>query len=195
MSRNDMICAMTNAAPKILTLTRLGNPILREKMPRLSRDDIVSDAVRELIENIRYTNQQKKYGMGLAAPQVGVRMAFSVIGIKPTPTRPNLDVFESVIINPEYTGVGQRARMWEGCQSIGSGEDILYGKVLRYKQIQAKWLDENGAKHSEVLSGFVAHVFQHETDHLDGIVFMDRGVDKKSLMLADEFRKRIVKKK
>lgn len=180
--------------PKILTLTRLGNPILREKMPKLSAKDIASDEVRELIENIRYTNQQKKYGMGLAAPQVGVRMAFSVIGIKPTPTRPDLKVFESVIINPKYIGVGRRVRMWEGCQSIGSGEDIIYGKVLRYKQIYAKWLDETGVERSETLDGIVAHVFQHETDHLDGIVFMDRDVDKKSLMMADEFRERVVKK-
>lgn len=180
--------------PKILTLTRLGNPILREKMPLVALSDINSEDVQTLIENIRYTNQQKKYGMGLAAPQVGVRRALSVIGIKPTPTRPDLEVFESVIINPEYVGVGRRARMWEGCQSIGSGDDILYGKALRYKKIQAKWLDETGTERSETLEGFVAHVFQHETDHLSGVVFMDRDVDKSSLMMADEYRERVVKK-
>lgn len=177
--------------PEILKLTRLGDPILREKMPLVEKDKILSGEVRSLIENIRYTNQKKQYGVGLAAPQVGIRLALSVIGIKPTPTRPNLEPFESVIINPSYVGIGRRTAMWEGCQSVGSGDDILYGKALRYKKIEARWLDENGMSHEEVLDGFVAHVFQHETDHLDGIVFIDRVRDQKSFMMVDEYRKRI----
>lgn len=176
--------------PEILELTRLGDPILREQMPHLSQTDIVSEPVKELIANIRYTNEKKQYGVGLAAPQVGVRLALSVIGIKPTPTRPDLDRFESVIINPAYDGVGRRVALWEGCQSIGSGDDILYGKALRYKKINATWFDENVVSHQEVLEGFVAHVFQHETDHLHGIVFLDRVRDKKSFMMADEYKKR-----
>lgn len=181
--------------PQILKLTRLGDPILREKMAEVSVDEIKSPKVQELIENIRYTNQKKQYGVGLAAPQVGERLALSVIGIKPTPTRPNLETFDSVIINPSYTGIGRRVTMWEGCQSIGSGDDTIYGKALRYKIVEATWLDENGVPHQEVLKGFVAHVFQHEADHLNGIVFLDRVKDKHSFMMADEYRDRIVKAK
>ena len=177
---------------KLLTLTRLGNPILREKMPELSRDEILSIEVQQLIENIRYTNQKKQYGVGLAAPQVGARFALSVIGIKPTPSRPELEPFDSVIINPTYTGIGRRVSMWEGCQSIGSRDDILYGKALRHKTIHANWIDEEAVSHQEVLEGFVAHVFQHEADHLNGIVFLDRVKDKTSFMMADEYRERIV---
>lgn len=120
---------------RILELTRAGNPILREVMPRLAPEDIVSDEIQDLIADIRYTNQQKQYGVGLAAPQVGVRAALSLIGIKPTPNRPNLETFEQVIINPAYKGIGRRTGMWEGCQSVGSGDDIVYAKALRFEEI------------------------------------------------------------
>lgn len=79
---------------KVLGLTRVGNPILREVMPHLTAEEIASNEVQTLIANIRYTNQEKQYGVGLAAPQVGARYALSVIGIKPTPNRPNLEPFE-----------------------------------------------------------------------------------------------------
>lgn len=181
------------AERKILTLTRAGNPILREVMPELSQEEIVSDEIQSLIADIRYTNQKKEYGVGLAAPQVGARYALSVIGIKPTPNRPNLEPFEQVIINPHYEGIGRRMGMWEGCQSIGSGDDVLYGKALRYKEINAEWLDETGEHHKRLLDGFVAQVFQHETDHSNGILFVDRVRNSKTFMMADEYRKRVVK--
>lgn len=174
-----------------LALTRAGDPILREVMPLLTPDEIASDKIKNLITDIRHTCQKKEYGVGLAAPQVGARYALSVIGIKPTPTRPNLDVFEQVIINPTYEGIGRRAGMWEGCISIGSGDNTLFAKALRFRKINAEWLDENGTHHQELLGGFVAHVFQHETDHLNGILFVDCVRDTKTYMMADEYRKRI----
>lgn len=180
---------------KILTLTRFGDPILREEAKKLTRAEIESDDIQQLIAAIRYTNDQKKYGVGLAAPQVGVGVSLSVIGIKETPQRPELQKFDSVIINPSYVGIGRRAGMWEGCQSCGRGKETLFGKALRYKQIHATWLDEHGIVHHEKLEGFVAHVFQHETDHLNGILFVDRVRDTKTYMMADEYRKRIIKKK
>lgn len=179
----------------ILKLTRAGNPILRDAMPHLSVDEIRSPETQQLIANLRYTNESKKYGVGLAAPQVGARLALSLIGIKPTPNRPEREPFESIIINPSYEGIGRRNGMWEGCQSFGKGDNLLFGKALRYKKIDASWLDENGEMHQEQLDGFVAHVFQHETDHLNGILFVDRVRDSKTFMLADEYRKRIVQKK
>lgn len=180
--------------PKVVKLTRFGNPILREGARRLSLDEIKSDKVRRLIADIRYTNETKKYGVGLAVPQVGESIALSVIGIKPTPTRPNLEKFDQVIINPAYEGIGRRSGMWEGCQSSGTGKSTLYGKALRYRKIRASWYDEHTEFHDEELDGFVAHVFQHETDHLNGVLFVDRVRDTKTYMLADEYRKRVVKK-
>ncbi len=177
----------------ILKLTRAGNPILREVMPQLSVEEIRLPETQQLIADIRYTNETKKYGVGLAAPQVGAPLALSIIGIKPTPNRPDREPFDSVIINPSYQGVGRRMGMWEGCQSFGRGDNLLFGKALRYKAIDAMWHDETGELHREQLDGFVAHVFQHETDHLHGVLFVDRVRDSKTFMLADEYRKRIVK--
>ena len=177
----------------MLDLARFGNPILRAKARQLRPAEIRSGEIQELIRNIRYTNQTKQYGVGLAAPQVGVSVGLSVIGIKPTPTRPDLEPFESVIINPSYEGIGRRTGMWEGCQSCGSGDDILYGKALRYAEIRARWYDEHAVRHNEILSGFVAQVFQHEADHLQGILFVDKVRDPRTFMMADEYRKRIIK--
>lgn len=177
--------------PKVLPLLRFGNPILRQKASLLSIAEIKSQRIQQLITDIRHTNQTKQYGVGLAAPQIGELVALSVIGIKPTPTRPDLEVFDQVIINPSYEGIGRRIGMWEGCQSCGSGDDILYANALRFKKIKAQWHDENRVLHTEILSGFVAHVFQHETDHVDGVLFVDRVRDTKTFMMADEFRKRI----
>lgn len=176
---------------KLLRLRRLGDPILRAQARRLNVSEIKSSEIQALIIDIRHTNEVKQYGVGLAAPQVGVSVALSVIGIKPTPTRPDVVRFESVIINPSYEGIGRRVALWEGCQSVGAGRSILYGKVPRYERIRADWHDEQGELHHEELEGFVAHVFQHETDHLQGIMFVDKVRDTKTLMLADEYRKRI----
>ncbi len=179
---------------KILKITRFGNPILRKPAKRLTNDEIVSHEIQNLIANMRYTLAKKEYGVGLAAPQVGESIALSVIGIKPTPNRPELEKFETVIINPEIVETfGRREKMWEGCISCGIGDDTLFGAVPRFRKIKLRWIDEFGKSHEKILDDFVAHVAQHETDHLRGILFTDKA-DRKSFMMADEYRKRIIKK-
>lgn len=180
--------------PKLLKLTRFGNPVLRKTARRLSAAEIRSVEVQALIADIRYTNQKRECGVALAAPQVNKSVALSVIGIKPTINRPNLEPFESVIINSSYKGVGKPIGMWEGCMSCGSGDDMVFAQTERYETIRATWHDEQGVRHEAELSGFVAHVFQHETDHLNGILFVDRVKDTTTYMMVDEYRKRILKK-
>lgn len=180
--------------PKILKITRFGNPILRTIAKPLAEADITSHHTRELIENMRHSLQKMEYGVGLAAPQVGVGIALSVISIKPTPTRPELTPFETVIINPKITATyGRKNAMWEGCMSCGSGDNLLFAQVPRYKKVKLRWYDENAKQHEEILTGFVAHVAQHETDHLNGILFVDKVKDPSTYMMADEYRKRILK--
>ena len=179
--------------PGELRIIRFGNPILRHKARHLTVDEIKSDEIQQLITDMRTLNETKKHGVGLAAPQVGHSISLSVIGIKPTPHRPDIARFEQVIINPEYKGIGRRTGMWEGCQSGGAGKDTLFARALRYSSIQARWLDETGKAHKSELTGFIAHVFQHETDHLSGILFVDRVRDTTSYMLADEYRKHVLR--
>ena len=169
--------------------------MLRKKGRKLSPDEIKSEVIQTLIANMRYTSEQEDYGVGIAAAQVGEDIALSLIAIKPTPNRPELKRFETVIINPEITETyGEKEAMWEGCMSCGSGDNILYAQVPRYTSIKLKWLDEHGDQHEEVLEGFTAHVAQHETDHTNGVMFLDRVEDTSTYMMADEFRQRISKK-
>lgn len=183
---------MISIMPKILTATRFGNPILREKARLLTSSEILSPDIQTLIANMYHTVATKSYGVGLAAPQIGESVALSVLGIKPTPTRPNLVPFKTVLINPEVIETyGDPIDKWEGCISCGTGDDTLYAKVARYESIKLRWLDERARTREEVLEGFVAHVAQHETDHINGVLFVDRVTDPSTYMMADEYRTRI----
>jgi len=176
--------------PELLSATHFGNAILREEMRRLTPEEILSDETQSLIENMYYTLREKQYGVGIAAPQVGARIALSVVGIKSTPTRPDLEPFNTVLINPVLVETfGEAEELWEGCISSGEGDNTLYAKVPRFRKIRLQWLDENAKEHDEILEGFVAHVAQHETDHLNGVLFVDRVLDTKTYMLADEYKK------
>jgi peptide deformylase len=176
------------------SLTRFGDPVLREKTRKLSVAEIRSEKYQKLINDMRRNIQSKNYGVGLAAPQIGKSARIAVIDIKPTKLRPHAENFSLIMVNPSYKGVGQRRSKWEGCLSSGSGKNTLYAKALRYSKIDAVWTDENGKTHKKTLQGLPAHVFQHETDHLDGILFVDRVRDSKTYMMADEYHKRIQKK-
>ena len=67
-------------------------------------------------------------------------------------------------------------------------------RTLRYREVEAAWYSETGERHEQTLSGFIAQVFQHETDHLDGILFVDKVRDTRSFVMADEYHERIAKK-
>jgi peptide deformylase len=171
---------------KVLRRTQFGNPILRQTARRLTDTDINSQAIQTLIQNLYFTLETKQYGVGLSAPQIGESIALAVIGIKPTPTRPELNEEKLLLINPVIIkNYGSRTGMWEAC--ISGSE--LYGKVLRYKKIRLRWTDETTATHERDFTGFLAHVVQHEVDHLNGILFVDRVVDTHSYMTFSEFNK------
>jgi peptide deformylase len=171
---------------KILRRTEFGNPVLRRTTNRLSKEEILSAATQQLIENMYYTLELKKYGVGLAATQVGQSLAVSVIDTKPTPTRPELKRQKLTIINPEIMKLmGKKTAMWEGCIS-GSK---LYAKVPRHTKIRLKWQDEKARTHEQDFDGFLAHVIQHEVDHLNGTLFVDRVKDTTSYMTFNEYKK------
>lgn len=179
--------------PRILQRTVFGNPILREPTQPLDQAEILSDEIQNLIRDMRHTLEVKKYGIGLAAPQVGRGIALSVIWIKPTPTRPNLSEKQMVVINPEIIKMsGQKVPKWEGCISFGSGSDFPYAQALRWNEVRIRYLDETGRKHERKFTGMLAHVLQHEVDHLNGVLFVDRVVDPASYVMISEYKKRIL---
>ena len=176
-----------------MKISYFGNPVLGRVAKNLTTADITSHKYKVLIKNILELINTKDLGIGLAAPQIGESVKIAVISIKPTKVRPNVDKVQMVIINPEYEGVGRRVSMWEGCLSSGTKRNVLFAKAMRYKTIQASWLDEAGKIHNRKLGGLVAQVFQHETDHLNGVLFVDRVLDSKTYMHASEYKKRILK--
>ena len=178
----------------ILEKTEFGNPILRGRAKQLSKDEVLSAEIQSLIASIRHTLVAKKYGIGLAAPQVGHSLALSVIHIRPTKTRPNLPKekwADLVIINPKIIKTfGRKEQLWEGCISLPE----VFAKVPRYKKIKLQFLDEEGREQIKTFEGLLAHVIQHETDHLNGGLFVDKVKDPSTFMSGTEYRKQIVSK-
>ncbi len=182
---------------ELLKRTEFGNPILQQKAPLVEVAEITSAKIQNLIASMRRTLKEKKLGVGIAAPQLNVHLALSVIDITPSKTRPKVTPFTQVIINPEVIeGIGDKVGMWEGCLSFGTVASPVFAKADRYKKIKVKFYDEHGVLHdNEILEGFPAHVFQHETDHLNGMLFPSRVSDHTTWMNAAEYRKRIVSKR
>lgn len=181
-------------AMRLLRRTHFGNPVLRQVARRLSADEIVSDEIQRLIADMFYTVEHKQYGIGLAAPQIGKSLALSVIAIKATPSRPDLTDEQLVIINPEIVETyGRRLAMWEGCISFGSGKNFPYAQAMRYARVRVRYLDQQAKVHERTVDGMLAHVMQHEIDHLEGVLFVDRVTDPKSFIMISEFKKRYVK--
>jgi peptide deformylase len=179
---------------KELARTEFGNPILRTVSKKLTKDKINSKKIQNLIRDMRFTLTSKKLGVGLAAPQVGEDIALSVISIHPTKHRPKVAVLELVIINPKITKlVGRRTQMWEGC--LSGGKSGLFAKVPRHNSVELVYLDEKGVRHKKFFNGLPAQVIQHEVDHLNGILFVDRVKDTKTYMTLKEYKKRIAKQR
>jgi peptide deformylase len=174
-----------------LRIRKFGDPVLRETANPVPVHDIASPKIQVLITDMKKTLLQKNLGIGLAAPQVGKRMALAVIAIRPSEHRPSAKPFDLVIINPEITEMhGRKKQLWEGCISSGSmGKADLFAQVPRYKDIKLRYLDQNGKDHHKKFSGIQAHVIQHEVDHLNGILFVDRVKNTKSYMTYSEYMK------
>ncbi len=168
----------------ILKVALLGNPILRQGAGEIPPDQISSAAVQALIRDMIET--MKEYdGVGLAAVQVHEAKQLAVLEVADNPRYPEKGrVPLAVLINPKITPLSEEVEDdWEGCLSIAD----LRGKVPRYKTIQVQALDQNGKELDFIASGFHARVIQHEWDHLQGKVFLDRMRDLSTLTHLKEY--------
>jgi peptide deformylase len=177
----------------VLRRTQFGNPILRQIARNLTISEIKSRSFQALIKNLYATLDCKKLGVGLAAPQVGEPKALAVIHIQKTELRPE---FRLTIINPEIINTfGRRTQLWEGCISSGTDQAALFAKVPRYKKLELNYWDENGKEQRQIFEGLKAHIIQHEVDHLNGILFVDRVKDTKSYTTFSEYKKLLKQQK
>jgi peptide deformylase len=173
-----------------LKIIQFGNQDLRKVSRHLTKQEILSNDTQLLISAMRNLLLGKKLGVGLAAPQVGENIAVAVIDIQKTPLRTDVEPFSLVIINPIITKYyGRKNQLWEGCISSGTGKAALFAKVPRYAKIELSYRDEKGAKQIKYFDGLAAHVMQHEVDHLNGILFVDKVRDTKTYMTYSEYKK------
>jgi peptide deformylase len=164
----------------ILKVARMGHPVLRRRARALDRSDLRNAAVQKFIDDMVET-MYEYHGVGLAAPQVheGLRLFVAMLDDEPGEESEAL-----VVVNPEITANGEATEEgWEGCLSIPD----IRGMVPRYTDITMKALDRHGKAMELRLRGFPARVAQHETDHLDGVLFFDRMKSMQSLTFLEEF--------
>jgi len=158
----------------------MGHPVLRERARPLDKSDIRSAAFQKLIDDMIDT-MHEYHGVGLAAPQVheGLRMFVALLD-----EDPDAKSEAAVIINPEIVPNGSTIEEgWEGCLSIPD----IRGMVPRYTEIRLTALDRAGRTIELPLKNFPARVAQHETDHLDGVLFFDRMKSFNTLTFLDEY--------
>ena len=160
----------------------MGHPVLRERARPVEMSELKDPLFQKLIDDMVET-MHEYHGVGLAAPQVheGVRLFVAVLD-----DDPDSESEATVIINPDIIpNASDKREGWEGCLSIPD----IRGMVPRFTDITVLALDRHGKKIELKLKDFSARVAQHETDHLDGVLFFDRMTSMQSLTYLEEYSK------
>ena len=174
--------------PVLRQIALLGHPVLRAPVEAVAFP--LSTEVRALIDDMLATMREAD-GVGIAAPQVHQSLAIFIVAPRPNPRYP--DAVEGppiVAINPEIVErSAEMVRGWEGCLSIPG----LRGEVPRHRRILARYQDVRGEHVVREFEDFPARIFQHEDDHLRGVVFLDRMDDLRDLACEREYARRVAK--
>ncbi|MGL5921519.1 peptide deformylase [Chroococcidiopsis sp.] len=167
-----------------MEIIQLGNPILRSKAEFV--ENVNDPQIQQLIDDLLITVKQAN-GVGIAAPQVGVIDRVFIVASRPNLRYPHAPEMEPTpMINPKILArSSESVKGWEGCLSIPG----IRGSVPRDRAIEVEYSDRYGKLHKQELSDFVARIFQHELDHLDGIVFLDRLETNYDLITEQEYQK------
>lgn len=167
----------------LLEIAELGAPILRDISIRI---DSLDKNIIELIERMKFT-VNKVNGVGLAAPQVFHSKRIFIIASKPSVRYPDAPLMEpETVINPVIKKMSKsKVKDWEGCLSIPG----IRGLVPRSESVVVEYMDESGEIVSKNFNGFLARIFQHEYDHINGLVFLDRVELSKYLITEKEYQR------
>lgn len=163
----------STAQDGILPIVQAGEPVLRSRC--VSYDGQLTRETLDKLIAFMHTTMLEAPGVGLAAPQIGLGLALAVIedhvrDDKDDP-REIAEVPFRVIINPHYEPVGTKTcSFYEGCLSVSGYQAVRQ----RWLDIKATWQDVDGKQHTEMMHGWPARIFQHETDHLRGELYIDR---------------------
>lgn len=167
----------------LLPIVRLGHPALRQPADPVAVERLQEDGFQQLIDDMFETMLDAE-GVGLAAPQVGLAHQLFVYAAidpdSPSDDEPELLALVNPALQPE---AGELVYDWEGCLSISD----LRGLVPRHPAVRVQGLDRHGEPVDFRADGYIARIIQHEFDHLNGIIFLDRMRDLRSLAFSEEW--------
>ncbi len=163
-------------------IAQLGHAVLRKRA--IEVDNILADDCQQLISQMM-TTVSKAGGVGIAAPQIHHSVRIFIMCSKPNARYPDAPLMApTAIINPQILDYSdEKVKDWEGCLSVPS----MRGLVPRHNQLTVRYFDQQGHQQQQKLTGFVARIFQHELDHLDGLTFIDRLESTLDLISEDEW--------
>ena len=169
----------------ILKVARIGHPVVRAEARPVPVSKIGSAEIQRLIDDMEETMHEYD-GVGLAAPQVHVGLRLAVIEVPESDERGRDAVPFTVLVNPVAVPLGEARLVGvEGCLSIPD----LRGQVSRHESVRLDAFDRKGRPYVLEAKGFLARVIQHECDHLDGRVYIDRMTDLKTLGFIHEYER------
>ncbi|HEY7511498.1 MAG TPA: peptide deformylase [Vicinamibacteria bacterium] len=169
----------------ILKVARIGHPVIRATAREVPADKVRSSEFQRLLDDMVETMHEYD-GVGLAGPQVHVGLRVAVLEVPPADDRAREPVPLMAIVNPTLTPIGEETVPgWEGCLSVPD----LRGIVPRHRRVRLTALDRNGERLELEAEGFFARVLQHECDHLDGRVYLDRMDGLRSLSFLREWQR------
>jgi peptide deformylase len=170
----------------VLEIVTVGHPVLRQRAVEVTAEELATPETQQFIDDLIDTMRHAN-GAGLAANQVGspVRIAVIEVGDNPRyPYKPRIPL--TVVVNPVLEPIDDElVEINEGCLSVPN----LRGSVMRHVNVRVTYLDRHGVAHDEVRRGLTAGTFQHECDHLDGVLFLDRVDDPRTFTTWEQFER------
>jgi peptide deformylase len=168
----------------LLKIAHIGHPVLRQRAREVTRDELLSDAMQRFVDDLVETMRDAS-GAGLAAIQVYQPVRIFAVEVKDNPRypyKPNVPL--TIVVNPVITPLTEeKFENFEGCLSVPN----LRGIVERFAEVRVTGWDRDGKPYERVARGLTSGTFQHENDHLDGTIFVDRVKDPRSLCTWAEF--------
>lgn len=172
----------------ISTIVQKGEPVLRQVAEKVPVGEIKTEKIQKILADMSAALATQSDGVALAAPQIGIPLRIFVVSkvveilqkkMENAPETEKQKVKDAVYINPEISKISKK-KLWleEGCLSVRP----FFGKVKRAEKATVTAYDENGKKFTKGASGLLAQIFQHEIDHLNGILFIDTATDLKEVL-------------
>ena len=172
--------------PILRQIAQLGQTVLRKESRKI--DDPSDPVVQALIDDMRVTLDEAN-GVGIAAPQLFEPLRLFIVASHPNPRYPHAPAMKPTpMLNPEILWCSDKSEKgWEGCLSVPG----IRGPVSRSVKIGVRYMTRDGLLREEELDGFLARIFQHEYDHINGVVFLDRVEENLELISEREYQRMI----